>query len=305
MTASDVEPVVARACAELLRVGAAVSRRVKLGTRSTVYRVVLADGRQVVMKVFAGTARRNAMTEARVIDAAARLVAVPTVLGAGRVPGHLATALVTSDLGELTLDAAVRTGGISRRQELDHLGKLLRRFHQIPIRRAQVSARPLADHVSWLAERCPSALMHRIDPALQVLATAFAGTTGSVLGHGDLHSQNVILSASQQGVGQGHVIDFVHTAPCIREFDVAQTLTLARAVEPDERETVTAAYGHPLNAQVVDAAVVFHTTRCWVTARRDGDEALRARWGMHLRRATERMPYLFRQPALNEEGSRR
>ncbi|MEO3842765.1 aminoglycoside phosphotransferase family protein [Streptomyces sp. B22F1] len=305
MTASGVEPVVARACAELLAVGAAASRRLKLGTRSAVYRVALADQRQVVVKVFASTARRNAMTEARVIGAAALFVPVPAVLGAGPVPGHSATALVTADLGELTLDAAVETGRISRRQELDHLGELLRRFHQIPIGQAQVAARPLAEHVSWLARHCPSALLNRIEPALQVLATASAGATGLILGHGDLHSQNVIFSESHLGLGQGHVIDFVHTAPCIREFDVAQTLTLAGAVEADEREEITEAYGHPLNAQVVDAAVAFHTTRCWVTAGRDGDEAGRAEWGMRLRCATERTPYLFRRPALNEEGSRR
>lgn len=305
MTGAAVEPVIARACSGLLSVGAVSSQRLKAGSRSAVYRVALADGRRVIVKVFSDTASRNAISEGRVIEAAAGIVPVPAVLGCGLVPGHPATALVTADLGDLTLDGAIKAGRITRRQALEHLGILLARFHQIPGRRAGLPVRPFAEHVAWLTRRCSREVMGRLEPALDAMADPCAEQDRMVLGHGDLHGDNIVIPEHGPDAGLLHVIDFAQTTLCVPEFDVAQTLTVTSAVEPEERQYVTAAYGRSLDEALVEASVAFHTVRCWTHAVESGDEPSRARWAAQLHRAAERTPHLFRTPAPMDERSRR
>lgn len=305
MTRTGVEPVISHACSALLLAAAVSSRRLKTGSRSAVHRVVLADGRQVIVKVFSETARRNAISEGRVIQAAQGFVPVPAVLGCGPVPEHRATAIVTTDLGDLTLDRAVTAGRITRQQARQHLGTLLARFHQIPGNRAGTPVRPFAEHVAWLARHCPREVTDRLEPTLNVMADRCADPARMVLGHGDLHADNIVIPIRGPGAGLLHVIDFAQSALCVPEFDVAQTLTVTDAVEADERDQVTAAYGHDLDPTLVDASIAFHTVRCWAYAGLSGDWPGRARWAARLHRAVERTPHLFRNPAPTDERSRR
>lgn len=296
MTVTKVEPVISRACSGLLSADAVSSRRIKAGSRSAVYRVAVADGRRVIVKVFSNTARRNAISEGRVIEAARGFVRVPAVLGCGLVPGHGATALVTADLGDLTLDGAVKADRIARQLALEHLGILLARFHQIPGRRAGPPVRPFTEHVTWLARRCSRKVMDQLEPALNVIADRCAEQDRMVLGHGDLHGDNILIPEQGPGAGLLHVIDFAQSALCAAEFDVAQTLAVTDSVEWAERRQLIAAYGDGLDERLVDASVAFHTVRCWAHASLSGDEADRLHWTVRLRRATERTPHLFRMP---------
>jgi aminoglycoside phosphotransferase (APT) family kinase protein len=304
MTATSVEPVLARACLELLSADAVSSQQLKTGSRSAVYRVALADGRWVIVKVFSDTARCNAISESRVIEAAKGFVPVPAVLGCGPVHGHPATALVTADLGDLTLDGAVKAGRIARQQALEHLGVLLVRFHQIPGTRAGLPVRPFTEHVTWLARRCSTEVMNRLEPALEVMADRCADSGRLMLGHGDLHGDNILIPDRGPAAGLLHVIDFAQSSLCVPEFDVAQTLTVTQAVEPAERQQVIAAYGNGLDEPLVDASVAFHTVRCWAHANLTRDEPSRQQWAARLHRATERTPHLFRTPTPMDERSR-
>ncbi|MFM9538658.1 phosphotransferase [Streptomyces turgidiscabies] len=298
-----VAPVVARACWALLSTGVAKAGCMKLGSRSAVYRVSLTDGRSVVVKVFSESARRNAITEGRMIAAATGFVRVPAVLGCGPVPGHQATAVVTTDLGPLTLDGAVQAGRIPRAQGLRYLGTLLGRFHEIPSVQG-LAVRPFAEHVAWLARRCPRTVMNRLEPALQIMAEPCADLSRMVMGHGDLHGDNIVIPEHGPAAGLLHVVDFAQSGLCVPEFDVAQTMTVTGAVETDDRERVTAAYGRPLDDDLVDASVAFHTVRCWVCTERSGDGVERAQWAQRLNRAVERTAHLFRTPTSLKESSR-
>lgn len=304
MTAGRVEPVISRACSGLLSADALSSRMIKAGSRSAVYRVAVADGRRVIVKVFSDTARRNAISEGRVIEAAKGFIRAPAVLGCGPVPGQGATALITADLGDLTLDGAVEAGCINRQPALEHLGVLLARFHQIPGRRAGLPVRPFTEHVDWLARRCSREALDQLEPALDVLADRCAEQDRMMLGHGDLHGDNILIPEYGPDSGLLHVIDFAQSALSIPEFDVAQTLTVTDSVEPAERQQVIAAYGDGLDEPLVDASVAFHTVRCWVHATLSGDEAGRQQWAARLHRATERTPHLFRTPTPMDERSR-
>ncbi|MGW3651681.1 phosphotransferase [Streptomyces sp. NPDC000878] len=299
-----VEPVVARACSALLSTGAAGARRLKLGSRSAVYRVSLTDGRRVVVKVFTDSASRNAITEGRMIEAVTGFVRVPAVLGCGPVPGHQAKAIVTTDLGPLTLDGAIKADRLPRAQGLGHLGTLLGRFHEIPPTPG-LAVRPFAEHVAWLDRRSPRTVMNRLEPALHIMAERCADPSLMVTGHGDLHGDNIVIPEHGPTAGLLHVVDFAQSGPCVPEFDVAQTLTVTGAVESNDREQVTGAYGRPLDADLVDASVAFHTVRCWVCADRSSDGADRARWARRLIRAVERTPHLFRMATPLKESSRR
>ncbi|MEU6386485.1 hypothetical protein ABZ847_23370 [Streptomyces bauhiniae] len=96
---AGVPTAVSRAAFALTGVPARTARRLSARTRTVVYRAGLADGRSVVIKLYAATARRNAFTESAAIRAVAGHVPVPALIGYGHVPGNEATALVTADLG--------------------------------------------------------------------------------------------------------------------------------------------------------------------------------------------------------------
>ncbi|CAM5539637.1 hypothetical protein SNARM312S_04699 [Streptomyces narbonensis] len=133
MTAG-VPAAVSRACTALVGAPAITASRLSARSRTAVYRAGLVDGRSVVVKLYAATALRNAITESAAIRAVADHVPVPAVLGYGHIPGHEATALITTDLGPLTLGSAMRSGRISEERALKDLAGLLGRLHRASAR---------------------------------------------------------------------------------------------------------------------------------------------------------------------------
>ncbi|MBA2949582.1 phosphotransferase family protein [Streptomyces himalayensis] len=282
-------PVVARACRGLLDAEAVSSRRLAAGSRSVVYRVRLADGHRVVVKVYAATARRNALTEARVSTAAADFVAVPPVLAVGLVPSLGSTALITRDLGTVTLEQAVAEGRFPYRYALRRAVALLKGFHRIPAWSLPVPPRPFADHVASLARRCGSSTLLHIEPALECIASRIS-VRRPVWCHGDVHFGNIVISAD----GADHLVDFPHIWHGPPEFDLAQTLTMTNALAPDDLHAIKRHYGTPVDTGLVAALVVFHTLRCWVhSTPHPRDQQL---WAARFRALAARHPELFRNP---------
>lgn len=146
MTGSTVLAV-ERACAELTGAAPAETVRVRPGPKTAVYRVRLADGRPVVVKLFAADTTHGAADEARLLAAvaAAGRVRVPAVIGYGPVPGLAVSALVTADAGTSTLGDAVRVGQMPRPAALLRLALLMAAFHStkapagVPWHRASAS----------------------------------------------------------------------------------------------------------------------------------------------------------------------
>lgn len=283
---STPPPMISRACATLLGTPARTAERLKTGSRTAVYRARLRDGRSVIVKLYAHTARRNALTEATAIRAAAASVPVPEILGCGTAPDEGATALIMSDLGTCTLGAAVRAERISRSQALKDLGSLLGRLHRAPVARS-VPRRPFFDVVSALADRCPSELLDQIAPALSLIADT-PDTAPSVWRHGDLHFDNVVLSGSRD---TRYMVDFTDAAPGRRESDVAHALVMTAAHTPWDREALTSTYPLSLDNAHLSAWVVLITVRCWAHSAPGEDQAL---WSRRLADLTHQTPHLFR-----------
>ncbi|WP_312870757.1 phosphotransferase family protein [Streptomyces himalayensis] len=281
--------MVVRACRGLLDAEAVSSRRLATGSRSLVYRVRLADGQGVVVKVYAATALRNALTEARVSAAAADFVAVPPVLAVGLVPSLGSTALITRDLGPVTLEQAVAEGRVPYRYALRRAVALLKAFHRIPAS-LPVPRRPFADHVASLARRCGSSTLLHIEPALECIASRISARR-SVWCHGDVHFGNIVIAAD----GMDHLVDFPHIWHGPPEFDLAQTLTMTNALAPDDLHAVKRHYGTPVDTRLLTALVAFHTLRCWVhSTPHSRDQQL---WAARFRALAARQPELFRNPA--------
>ncbi|MEU6527544.1 aminoglycoside phosphotransferase family protein, partial [Streptomyces sp. NPDC046924] len=251
-------------------------------------RAGLPDGRSVIVKLYAHTARRNAITEATAIRAAAAAVPVPKILGCGITSDDGATALIQSDLGSCTLGTAVRSGRVLHAQALKDLGSLLGRLHRAPIARS-APRRPFSNTVSALTSRCPSDLLDRIAPAL-ALITDTPDTAPTVWCHGDLHFDNVVLAGPHNA---RHLIDFTDAAPGRREADVAHALVMTAAHTPWDRDALTSSYPLALDDARLSAWMVLITVRCWAHAAAGKDQAL---WSSRLADLTRRTPHLFRPP---------
>ncbi|MFD5191282.1 aminoglycoside phosphotransferase family protein [Streptomyces sp. NPDC058357] len=285
MVNTDVPAVVVRAALGLVGVPVRGAHRLSARSRTVVHRAFLADGRSVVIKLYAGTARRNAITEAAAIRAVSRHVPVPAVLAHGHVPGHAATALITADLGPLTLGSAVRSGRVRDEQALRDLGGLLGRLHRAPVQ-PWAPRRPLHEQVTSLGRRCPPSTLDRIAPALAAIADASAAAP--VWCHGDLHGDNVVLTGPR---AVRHLVDFTDAAAGPREADVAQTQVMTGALASVRARTATDAYPLALDHHQLAAWAVFHTTRCWAHSS-PGDN--RAMWARRLDDLSQRTPHLFR-----------
>lgn len=278
--------MISRACTLLLGTPARTVDRLTSGSRTAVFRVSLCDGRSVVVKLYAHTARRNAITEATAIRAAAGVVPVAKVLGAGVISDGGVTALVTSDLGKRTLGSAAGAGLVPRAQALRDLGGLLARLHRAPVEPA-VPRRPFFQDVSSLARRCPPDLLDQIAPALGVIADT-PDTAPMVWCHGDLHFDNVVLCGTHD---TRRLVDFTDATPGRREADVAQALVMTAASTPWDRRALLGAYPLPLADTRLAAWTVLHTVRCWAHA---APGRSRSMWQSRLADLTRETPHLFR-----------
>ncbi|WP_405757488.1 phosphotransferase [Streptomyces sp. NBC_00073] len=157
-----------RACAELAGSAPAETVRVHRGPKTAVYRVRLADGRPVVVKLFAADTTHGAADEARLLTAvaAAGRVRVPAVIGYGPVPGLAVSALVTADAGTSTLGDAVRAGQMPRPAALLRLALLMAAFHSTKAPAGVPLAPGIGQQVSALAAHCPRQVFVRLAPAL-------------------------------------------------------------------------------------------------------------------------------------------
>ncbi|KND39821.1 aminoglycoside phosphotransferase family protein [Streptomyces acidiscabies] len=283
----QVPAAVSRACAILLGVPARTAQRLAAGTRTAVYRTGLADGRSVVVKLYAATAHRNAITEGSAFRAVANRVPVPAVLGCGTLPWHGSTALITADLGPITLGSAVRSGQVRDDRALRDLGGLLGSLHRTPVH-VSTPRRPFCEQVSSLGRRCPPGTLDRIAPTLAAIADA--SRTAPVWCHGDVHLDNVVISGPR---AVRHLVDFTDTAVGPRESDVAQTLVMTDAIASVRAGTVTDAYPLAFDPRLLSTWAVFHTVRCWAHSSPGDDRAL---WTGRLNELARRTPHLFHTP---------
>ncbi|WP_438310656.1 phosphotransferase [Streptomyces sp. HUAS TT3] len=280
MTGGGTFPAVERACTELAGSAPAETVQVRHGPKTTVYRVRLADGRPVVVKLFAADTTHGAADEARLLAAvtAAGRVRVPAVIGHGPVPGLPVSALVTADAGTSTLGDAVRAGRIPRPAVLLRLALLMAAFHSTKAPPGVPLAPGIGQQVSALAAHCPKQVFVRLAPALEVIA-AGARVERLVWCHGDLHLENVIrgcarrLTAGEHGQPRlpDYLVDFEAATVEVPEYDLAQTLVTCDALEPSDRVFMAAAYGRPVDTRLLDAYVAFQAVRGWTyAAHREG-----------------------------------
>ncbi|MCX5585546.1 aminoglycoside phosphotransferase family protein [Streptomyces erythrochromogenes] len=282
-----------RACAELAGAAPTETVRVRTGPKTAVYRVQLADGRRVVVKLFAADVSHSAADEARLLAVVAESgrVRVPAVIGHGPVPGLTVCALITSDAGSNTLRDAVRAGQMPLPAALLRLALLMAAFHTIEAPAGVRLAPGIGQQVSALATNCPRQLFVRLAPALEVIAGG-ARRERLVWCHGDLHLENVIRGADRRLIaglsGEPHlpeyVVDFEAATVEAPEYDLAQTLVTCDALEPSDRVFMAAAYGRPVDTPLLDAYVAFQAVRGWTyAARREGRD--RDAWAARLRLA--------------------
>ncbi|MFD9518149.1 phosphotransferase [Streptomyces sp. NPDC059979] len=286
------------ACAELAGAAPTETVRVRTGPKTAVYRVRLADGRRVVVKLFAADVSHSAADEARLLAVVAEAgrVRVPAVIGHGPVPGLTVCALITSDAGTNTLRDAVRAGQMPRPAALLRLALLMAAFHTIEAPAGVRLTPGVGQQVGALATHCPRQLFVRLAPALEVIAGG-ARRERLVWCHGDLHLENVIPGADRRLVvgasGEPHlpeyVVDFEAATVEVPEYDLAQTLVTCDALEPSDRVFMAAAYGRPIDTPLLDAYVAFQAARGWTyAAHREGRD--RDAWAARLRLALPPQP---------------
>ncbi|MFF5484776.1 phosphotransferase [Streptomyces virginiae] len=289
---------VERACTELTGSAPAETVRVRTGPKTAVYRVRLADGRRLVVKLFAADVSHSAADEARLLVAVteAGRVRVPAVIGHGPVPGLTVSALITADAGTRTLRDAVRTGQMPRPAALLRLALLMAAFHAIEPPAGVRLAPGIGQQVSAMAAHCPRQVFVRLAPALEVIAGG-ARRERLVWCHGDLHLENVIRGGDRHLIagagGEPHlpeyVVDFEAATVEVPEYDLAQTLVTCDALEPSDRMLMAAAYGRPLDTRLLDAYVAFQAVRGWTyAAHREGRD--RDAWAARLHLALPPQP---------------
>lgn len=281
------------ACTELAGSAPAETAHVRSAPNTAVHRVLLADGRPVVVKLFAADASHGAADEARLLAAVAESgrVRVPTVIGHGPVPGLNVSALITADAGTKTLGDAMRAGQIPRPAALLRIALLMAAFHSMPTSAGALPAPDIGQQVTALSTHCPKQVFTRLAPALEVI-TAGARRERLVWCHGDLHLENVICGGDRQPIatsdGEPHlpeyVVDFEATTVEVPEYDLAQTLVTCDALEPSDRVFMAAAYGRPIDPRLLDAYVAFQAVRGWTyAAQREGRD--RDMWSARLHQA--------------------
>ncbi|WP_329404063.1 aminoglycoside phosphotransferase family protein [Streptomyces melanogenes] len=231
---------VERACTELAGSAPAETAHVRSAPRTAVHRVLLADGRPVVVKLFAADASHGASDEARLLAAVAESgrVQVPAVIGHGPIPGLTVSALITTDAGTKTLGDAMRAGQMPRPAALLRLALLMTAFHSMPTPAGTLRVSGIGQQVTALSAHCPERIFARLAPALEVIA-AGAGRERLVWCHGDLHLENVICGGDRQPFaapgGEPHlpeyVVDFEAATVGVPEYDLAQTLVTCDALE--------------------------------------------------------------------------
>ncbi|MFD5425517.1 phosphotransferase [Streptomyces sp. NPDC127084] len=287
-----------RACTELTGSAPAETVRVRTGPKSAVYRVRLADGRPVVVKLFAADVSHSAADEARLLVAAreAGRVRVPAMIGHGPVPGLTASALITADAGTRTLHDAVQAGQMPRPAALLRLALLMAAFHTSEAPAGIRLAPGIGQQVSAMAAHCPRQVFVRLAPALEVIAGG-ARRERLVWCHGDLHLENVIRGDDRRliagAAGEPHlpeyVVDFEVATVEVPEYDLAQTLVTCDALEPSDRVFMAAAYGRPIDTRLLDAYVAFQAVRGWTyAAHREGRD--RDAWAARLHLALTPQP---------------
>ncbi|MFC4060224.1 phosphotransferase family protein [Planomonospora corallina] len=262
------------ACQALLGAGFAETTRLSSAPAVAVYRVRLLDRpHPVVVKLYAGRARRKALLEQRAFTALATgcgAFTVPRLHAAGPVPGFDVTALVLDDAGPSSLHDLLQSGARARGAALHQLGWLLAAFHQQPHPPPQTPRVDVAGQVAVLQRRLPAPVR---GAARAVLARAadHASARPLVWCHGDLHPGNVLLPAHHD---RPHLIDFEQTVVAAAEYDLAQTIVTVDAFDPGEQDLLAGGYGPGLSPDLVAALVAFHTVRgWWWAALREGRDA--------------------------------
>ncbi|MFF2191707.1 phosphotransferase [Streptomyces sp. NPDC058157] len=268
MTAARI-PMVEAACTALAGVAAEEIRRQNTGAKTAVHRVRLTDGRRVVVKLFAETASHTAEAEGRLLRtiAATGKINVPEVIASGAVPGQAVTALITRDVGTSTLGDEIREGRMSRAAVLLRLALLTAAFHSIPVPPGVPLAPRIGEQVSALASHCPAEVFARLGQALETIAGSTRRDRMTWC-HGDLHFDNAVTSPrTTDGTAlPEYLVDFEAATVDVPEYDLAQTLVTCDALDMPSRTFLAAAYGHPVDMNLLDAYITFQAVRGWTYA---------------------------------------
>ncbi|MFI6496650.1 aminoglycoside phosphotransferase family protein [Nonomuraea typhae] len=219
----------------------------------------------MIVKLYAGPAQRRAVREGVALTALTEYASVPfhvpELVAFGPLPLSDVLAVVLGDLGDLTLRRAMETGSPSRGAALGTLGRLLAAFHRVPYPH-RPSARPrLSGQVSALQRQLPESLRKATRTVLdQVILTG--DDLPPVWCHGDLHLDNVLLTPNGE-TQDVSLIDFEQITFAPAEYDLAQTIVTADALDPAQRDLVLAGYGSAASADVLTGLITFQVLRGW------------------------------------------
>jgi len=246
---------------------------------SSSYRVRLNDRQSVIVKLYFDNSSWKAAHERRIIQALSRDATIRTaaLVGCGQID-ESAAALITVDLGDLTLWRAVEENECLGHEALQLIGYLLAMFHNIDLGIARAGDEqlgygiPLAKRV-WQQLRILrhdrfAGLAACVEPALFRLVDLCRLPGDEVSCHGDLHPANVVLCRLEGGVLIPHLVDFEATVRGIPEYDLAKSLVTTSALGYSDRQILLDGYGdqRAIADELLHALVVFHAVDGWIYA---------------------------------------
>lgn len=250
--------------------------------RDHVYRVQLRN-QAVVMKLFTPDRGHAAQREASGLRATAPVLGrrAPQLLGHGRLPDTHTPYLVLSEVPGATLRQAMASAALPEPEALVVLGSLLADLHQAEyvgfgsvashqrLTNAGDFIHQLTAHRARLLDQHGHGhLAETLRATAETAAALAAKSDRSVLCHGDLHLDNVLVRQADDGTWDvSGVVDYESVVYAIPEYDLAKTLVVCSTFDPAHRRALLDAYHpHTVNTALLTDFCRYHTIDGWLWA---------------------------------------
>lgn len=250
---------------------------------TNVHRLLLADGRVVVAKLYEPAGRRACEREAAALSHAASAPTVPgpRLIEVGRLGNGRAYLLASNVEGIRASEAIAR--GVDRSGILGRLGQALASFHRTSRSlfgqvaetgwheptAGRLLARLVADEVGLLDSHGLHGLARAARQAGRAADAVVRDTEPAAFCHGDLHLDNTMVVRSGPDWAVTGVVDFESSIYAFPEYDLAKSLVVCSALGGTDRRALEHGYmegGGRVRRDLTTELLKFHAIEGWLHA---------------------------------------